>query len=48
MEELDIKESLLDKIYFNSMTLQNLNIVYDFRDKNYTYEYIQDSISNII
>ena len=48
LNELYIKEILLNKIKFNPINLKKLNIIYDCRDKVYTIEYIQESINNIL
>ena len=48
MEELHIKESLINKINFNPTNLKKLNIVYDYRKDSYTIEYLQNSINDII
>ena len=48
LNELHIKEALLNKIKFNSKTLKKLNLLYDYRDKIYTIEYIVESINNIL
>ena len=48
LEELHIKENLLNQIHFNAITLKKLNIAYDYRDKLYTPKYIEESINNII
>ena len=48
LNELYIKETLLNKIKFNPIILKKLNIIYDCKDKIYTIEYIQESINNIL
>ena len=48
LEELHIKEKLLNKINFNPINLKKLNIVYDYRNNTYSIEYLQNSINNIL
>jgi hypothetical protein len=48
LNELYIKETLLNKIKFNPILLKKLNIIYDCKDKIYIIEYIQESINNIL
>ena len=48
LNELYIVEKLLHIIKFNPKTLKKLNIIYDFRDKIYTIEYLQESINNLL
>ena len=48
LEELHIKESLINKIIFNQTNLKKLNIVYDYRKISYSIEDLQNSINDII
>ena len=45
LEELHIKESLINKINFYPINLKKLNIVYDDRKISYSIEYLQNSIN---
>ena len=48
LKELHISEELLNKIKFNAMNLQKLNIMYDFRDKTYSIDYLENSFNNLL
>ena len=48
LEELHIKESLINKINFNPTNLKKFNIVYDYRKNAYSIEDLQNSINNVI
>ena len=48
LEELHIKESLLNKIQFNSKKLKKLDLIYDFRDKSYSIDYFENSIVDLL
>ena len=48
LEELYIKKKLLDKINFEPNKLKRLNLLFDFRDKIYDYDFIINSINDII
>ena len=48
LKELHINEALLNKIKFNSKKLQKLNIIYDFRDKKYSIDYIENSCIDLL
>ena len=48
LKELHISEELLNKIKFNPINLQKLNIMYDFRDKTYSIDYLENSFNNLL
>ena len=48
LNELDIREELLNKIKFDSKKIKKLNILYDFRDKIYSIDNLQNSINNLL
>ena len=48
LKEINVNEKILNKINLNPKKLQKLSVVYDFRDLKYTYEYIENSIHNIL
>lgn len=48
LKELYINEKLINKIKLIPENLQKLNINYDLSDKIYTFNYLQNSINNII
>jgi hypothetical protein len=48
LEELYIKKKFLNKINFEPNKLKRLNLLFDFRDKIYDCDYIENSINDII
>ena len=48
LEELYIKETFLNDIQFAPEKLKKLNLIFDFRDKIYTFEYIINTLNIII
>ena len=48
LKELHINEALLNKIKFNSKKLQKLNIIYDFRDRIYSVDYLGNSFVDLL
>ncbi len=48
LNELHINEAFLNKIKINSKKLQKLNIIYDFRDRIYTIDYLENSFDNLL
>ena len=48
MQELHIKEELINKIKFNSKKIDKLNIIYDFRDRVYSIDYLENSFTDLL
>lgn len=48
LKELNISEALINKIKFNSKKLQKLNIIYDFRDRVYSIDYLENSFIDLL
>ena len=45
---MNFREELLNKIKFDSKKIKKLNILYDFRDKIYSIDNLQNSINNLL
>ena len=48
LKELHISKELLNKIKFDSMKLQKLNLIYDFRDEVYSIDFLKDSFNDLL